>query len=86
MAKPKKKEKSFKYALSCKLPSCRKPFKTNLGWKEFHHSDCQRAWQKLLRRSQADLIIEVEQCKADIIKIKKKIGMPTKREMEWIDK
>jgi hypothetical protein len=81
-----KRLKQLKYSRICKLLSCSQPFETNREWQYFHDPDCQQAWQQLMRRAKADLIMDIERCKADIKKIHKKIGSPTKKEMEWQDK
>jgi len=39
----------------------------------FHHSDCQKMWQKLLRRSREEIIVELELLKEDMKKIKKRL-------------
>jgi len=69
------KEESFKYYRDCKLPSCQKPFGTNRDWKLFHHEDCQKEWQKLLRRSHEEVIVDMALLKEDVKKIKKQLGM-----------
>jgi hypothetical protein len=65
--------KQLKYSYKCRLLSCSRPFKTNREWQDFHDPDCQRAWQKLMHRSKADMIMDIERCKADIKTIKKKL-------------
>ena len=69
------KKESFEYKGTCKLSSCRKPFETNREWQEFHHPDCQKEWQKLLRRSHEEVIVEVALLKEDVKKIKQELGI-----------
>jgi len=69
------KEGSFKYTGICKLPSCQKVFKTNIKWKAFHHPDCQKEWQKLLRRSHEEVVVEMALLKKDVKKVKKQLGI-----------
>lgn len=69
------KEKTFKYKGTCKLPSCQKPFETNRDWQEFHHPDCQKIWQKLLRQSHSEVIVEIALLKEDVKKIKEQLEM-----------
>ena len=68
-------ERTFKYSRKCKLPSCRKPFKTNREWQDFHDPSCQQEWQKLLRRSHDEIIVEMALLKGDMKKVKKKLGI-----------
>lgn len=68
-------QQTFKYKRKCKLPSCRKPFKTNRDWQEFHDPACQQKWQKLLRRSHEDVIVEMALLKEDVKKIEKELGI-----------
>lgn len=69
------KQQVFKYKGKCKLPSCHKPFETNREWQEFHHPDCQKKWQKLLRRSHEDVVVEMALLEEDVKKIKEKLGL-----------
>jgi len=69
------KKESFEYKGTCKLPSCQKPFETNRKWQEFHHPDCQKEWQKLLRRSHEEVIVDMALLKEDVKKIKEKLGI-----------
>jgi len=69
------KEEGFKYYRDCKLPSCQKPFGTNRSWKFFHHTDCQKEWQKLLRRSHEEVIVDMALLKEDVNKIKEQLGI-----------
>lgn len=71
----KEKQKRFKYKRRCKLPSCQKWLETNRDWQFFHHPNCQKKWQKLLRRSREEIIIELELLKEDMKKVKKKLGV-----------
>lgn len=68
-------KEEFKYKRNCKLPSCLKPFETNREWQFFHHPDCQKKWQRLLRRSHEETIVELELLKEDMKKVKRKLGM-----------
>lgn len=50
----------YKYEKKCRLPRCRGDFETNREWREFCHPHHQVEFQKLLRRSHDDLIVELE--------------------------
>jgi len=65
--------KIFKFKRRCRLPSCRKKFETNREWQHFHHTDCQKEWQRLLRRSHDEVIVEMMLIKEEVKKIKKEI-------------
>ncbi len=58
--------KHFKFHRYCKLPSCGQLFGTNREWQHFHAPQCQLAWQRLLKKKHADLIVEVAQLKEKI--------------------
>ena len=59
-----KKKKTFRYSGECKLPSCKRPFKTNRKWQEFcpktEDKDCQQEWHRLLKKKGEDIIVEIE--------------------------
>lgn len=59
MVVPNEEKKVFKYWRECKLPTCRESFGTNREWQFFHHSGCQKKWQKYVRRSHDELVVEV---------------------------
>lgn len=75
-------QKTFKYKRKCRLPSCQKRFETNRDWQDFHEPACQKEWQRLLRRSHDEVIVEMMIMKEEVKglkheqgRIKRKIGM-----------
>lgn len=69
--------KPFRYQLTCKLPSCKKPFGTNRDWQEFcpktEEKNCQQEWHRLLRKKHGDVIVEVETLKEAVAKLAQEI-------------
>lgn len=74
-----KEGKPFKYHRDCKLPSCKKPFKTNRSWQYFcpkaEDKNCQQEWQRLLRKKHEDVIVEMESLKERFAKLEKTIAI-----------
>lgn len=68
-------QKQYKYMGFCKLVSCRKRFKTNREWQDFCEPAHQKEYQKLRRRSEADIRKELSELKKEQTKMKEKLGM-----------
>lgn len=73
MVEAAKKKKVFKYSRERKLPSCKRPFKTNRSWQDFcpktKKKDCQQEWHRLLKKKHEDIIIEIEALKEGFAKL-----------------
>lgn len=73
-----KHKKTFRYSGECKLPSCKRPFKTNRKWQEFcpktEDKDCQQKWHQLLKKKHEDIIVEIEVLKEGFLNMKRAIN------------
>lgn len=64
---------TFKYTKICKNPACKKTFKTNREWQNFHKPECYTEYWKNKRKANSSIKQEIKALKKEQKELKREM-------------